>query len=87
MIAAIQSLHPGLGAHALALLDAPQPTGQHVALTALINSIQRCSADITLVLDDGYGIAQPQIYQGLSFLLDQIPLGLHVVLLSREEPP
>ena len=86
-IAAIQKLQPSLGHEALALLRAPQPSWAKGILTALINSIHGWPQDFTLVLDGCHLITNSLIFEGLNFLLDHAPAQMHLVMLSRADPP
>jgi LuxR family maltose regulon positive regulatory protein len=56
-------------------------------LVALVNDLAGLSTDIVLVLDDYHVIDSPIIHQMLTFLLDNIPPPLHLVILSRTDPP
>ncbi len=69
-------------------LDAPG--GEHIegALTALINTLIEQSIEyVTLILDDYHLIQNPDIHRQMTFLVDHAPPALHLVLLSRTEPP
>ena len=51
-VAALQKIHPGVGTHAIAQLQSPQPPPIESVLTTLINEIDALDRDFTLVLDD-----------------------------------
>ncbi len=102
IIAALQRLDPGLGENALALLNArgqsPQPLSTSFerrgeaewtesALIALLNEIAAAPNALVLVLDDYHLITAPAIHQTIAFLLDHLPAFLHLVLISRADPP
>ena len=46
----------------------------------------RISQDFVLVLDDYHVIRTPAIHEALAFLLDNLPLNMHLVLLTRTDP-
>ena len=65
--------------------DNANPDG---AITALINAlIEQGIEQATLVLDDYHLISNADIHRQLTFLIDHAPPALHLVLLSRTEPP
>jgi LuxR family maltose regulon positive regulatory protein len=56
-------------------------------LVQIINDTASCATDFTLVLDDYQQIHNPRIHEGQSFLLDHAPENLHLILISRVDPP
>jgi LuxR family maltose regulon positive regulatory protein len=86
-IAALQTLHADLGADALALFHSPQPPPLTTVLTLLINALAALPAPVALVLDDYHAITAPAIHQSLAFLLEHQPSQLHLVIISRVDPP
>ncbi|MEP6622022.1 MAG: LuxR C-terminal-related transcriptional regulator [bacterium] len=86
VIRALQKIHPGLGEHALSMLQASQPSLAESALTSLINEINSIHRDVILILDDFHVIDAPAVHAGLTFLLDHLPARMHVVIASRSEP-
>ena len=86
-IAAAQTIHPGVGANALALLHSPQPSPVEAALTSLINEVNAIQDGVTLVLDDYHVIESQPIHQSLAFLLDHLPPQLRLIIASRSDPP
>jgi LuxR family transcriptional regulator, maltose regulon positive regulatory protein len=87
VVAALQTLHDGLGVDAQTLLQSPQPPPLTTVLTLLINAIAALPAPVALVLDDYHVIASPAIHESLAFLLDHLPPQLHLVIISRVDPP
>lgn len=92
-IAALQTL-PGLGESdvgesALAMLRAsqPQPPPVEALLTTLINELVTVPATFALVLDDYHLIQAQPIHHALIFLLDHLPPTMHLVLITRADPP
>jgi LuxR family transcriptional regulator, maltose regulon positive regulatory protein len=86
VIAALRTVAPGVGESALTLLQAPQPPPVETALTTLLNDLGAVSGDIVLVLDDYHVIDARDVQDGMAFLLDHLPPGLHVVIASRADP-
>ena len=86
VIAALRTVAPGIGENALALLRAPQPPPVEAVLTALLNDLAAIAGDIVLVLDDYHVIDVREVQDGMAFLLDHVPPGLHVVIAGRADP-
>lgn len=91
VIAALDTLAPGVGAPALTLLQAPQPPPIERILTSVLNAfsapVARTSVrDVVLVLDDYHVITTPAIHAALAWLLDYLPPNLHLVILTRADP-
>src|SRR5579871_2185010 len=86
VIAALRAVAAGVGEGALALLRAPQPPPVEAVLTALLNDLAAIAGDVVLVLDDYHVIDVREVQDGMAFLLDHLPPGLHVVIASRTDP-
>lgn len=58
-------------------------------LTSLLNELNALAgqASLILVLDDYHRIRSSVIHEALQFVLDHAPPNLHVVLVTREDPP
>jgi LuxR family maltose regulon positive regulatory protein len=86
VFSACQAFDAGLGHSALALLQTPQPAFE-AALTLFINELAQLSGRHILVLEDYHLIASPQIHEIVRFLLDHLPDSLHLMILTRQDPP
>ena len=86
VIAALRTAAPGVGESALTLLRAPQPPPIETVLTALLNDLAAMTREIVLVLDDYQVIDTRAVQDGMAFLLDHAPAGLHVVIAGRADP-
>jgi LuxR family maltose regulon positive regulatory protein len=86
VIAALRTVAPGVGADALALLQASQPPVIETVLTTLVNDLGSVANDIVLVLDDYHVIDSLDVQEGMAFLLDHQPAQLHLVIGSRADP-
>jgi LuxR family maltose regulon positive regulatory protein len=86
-IAALQKVHPGVGASAMGQLRSPQSAPVESILTMLINEIDALDGDFTLVLDDYHVIDAAPIHGAMTFLLERLPRRMHVVIASRSDPP
>ncbi len=87
LTAALQHARPGLGETAQAMLASSQPPALETVATVLINELAGSPAPLILVMDDYHVIRSKDIHASLNFLLDHLPHNVHLVLLSREDPP
>lgn len=71
-------------AHIL-LQGQPSPPAQAI-LTDVINQIASLDSDLILVLDDFQSIHNPEIVDGITFLVEHLPPRMHLLLLTRSDP-
>ena len=86
-IAALQTVHSGVGESARSLLHSPQPPPIESVLTTLINELNAIQDDFALVLDDYHAIDAQPVHGAVTFLLDHLPPQMHLVIASRSDPP
>jgi len=95
LIAALQVIHADAGQAARTLLQSPQPPPTESVLTILVNEIATAWGDASLlpgaryalVLDDYHLISARPVHDAVTFLLDHLPPQLHLVILTRADPP
>jgi ATP/maltotriose-dependent transcriptional regulator MalT len=91
IITACQSLHADLGQASLAQPSADLPPFEipslEMVLTLLLNNIARFASSRLLILEDYHLITESHIHETMTFFLDHLPAQLHVVILTRSEPP
>ncbi|UCC65388.1 MAG: tetratricopeptide repeat protein, partial [Anaerolineae bacterium] len=95
LIAALQTIHADVGQVARTLLQSPQPPPVESVLTILINEIATAWGDASLppgaryalVLDDYHLISARPVHDAVTFLLDHLPPQMHLVILTRADPP
>jgi LuxR family maltose regulon positive regulatory protein len=87
LAAALQTIDDELGATAVALLEAPEPPESRFILTSLINDIAGRDGRLVLILDDYHVIHNPAIHDDLAYLIERQPPQLHLVIVSRADPP
>lgn len=87
IIAALEKIQTDVGSNAMTLLHAPQSPPIETTLTALINAAASVSDHFVLVLDDYHLIEARSIHDALSFLIDHLPAQMHVIVISRADPP
>ena len=86
LIAALQTVEPGLGASALALLQSPQPPPIEAVLATLLNELCAVQNNLVLVLDDYHVVDGRDVQDGMVFLLDHLPPRMHLMIASRADP-
>lgn len=99
VIAAIQSMYPEVAGSSLAKLQASgfSGTGQKTEiediLIELINDIEnpsingkRAVEEFFFVLDDYHLITSQAIHESLTFLLDNLPAKMHLIISTRRDP-
>ena len=75
-----------LGNGALNMLQAPQPLPVETTLTSLINEIATVPDRIIFILDDYHLIDSQAIHDALTFLLENLPPTMHLIIATREDP-
>jgi LuxR family maltose regulon positive regulatory protein len=85
-IAALQTIEANIGQGALSALQSPQPPPTEAVLTSLINEIATIPDRIVLVLDDYHLIETQPIHDALTFLLEHLPVNMHLLIASRDDP-
>ncbi|MET3507833.1 LuxR C-terminal-related transcriptional regulator [Halalkalibacter oceani] len=87
LIAALQTIKEKTGDQLMKLLQTPQSPSTEFLLTSLLHDIGKMESPFLLVLDDYHLVAAGSVNQILLFLLTHLPSNMHVVLLTREDPP
>jgi len=87
ILAALQTVDPNLDDSALVFFQSPSGSALEAALTVLMSQLEEIKTDFLLVLDDYHLIREKSIHQILEFILVHQPLHMHIVLLTRADPP
>jgi LuxR family maltose regulon positive regulatory protein len=82
----IEGIKTAIGDGAVAMLQSPQPLPTETVLTALINDITAIPDGIVFVLDDYHSIESPSVDEALTFLLQRLPVHMHLVIATRVDP-
>jgi LuxR family maltose regulon positive regulatory protein len=82
----IEGIDAALGKGILGTLQSTQPLPIETTLTALINEIAAVSDKIIFILDDYHLVDARPIHDCLSFLLENMPPQMHLVIATREDP-
>ena len=102
VLTALDAVTPGVATTALGLLQSPQPPPIERMLTSVLNAFAgryaqtapgmasaagRDAQDVALVLEDYHVITAPAIHEILGRLLEYLPPHLHLVIVTRADPP
>jgi LuxR family maltose regulon positive regulatory protein len=85
---AIETLSAGISDDVLALLNSYSSPPIEEVLITLINAIDSTlQHEFALVLDDYHYIETESIHASLTFLLEHLPQNMHLILITRIDPP
>lgn len=87
MVAALQTLHPEVGAGVRQALQMSQLPPVESLMASLINDLIACSDEFLLVLEDYHEIENGAIHEAMSFLLEHAPPIMHIAMTTRIDPP
>ena len=87
LLAALQRIDPCLGQSSRAMLQSPQTPPLEQLLTTVINDVADSAQPFILVLDDYHVIEAEPVHTALTFVLDQLPSEMHLVIATRADPP
>lgn len=87
LITAIQTIKKDFGQNALNLLNSPNSVQIESVITLLINSLLEFEDELFIVLDDIHVINQKEVFDAINFLLDHLPQNVHLIILTRSDPP
>ncbi len=86
VVAALDTLHLGLGESPLALMYTSPPAPLQDAITSLLNALTRLPTQAVLVLDDYHLIETEDIHEMLTYFVEHLPANVHLVIASRSDP-
>jgi LuxR family maltose regulon positive regulatory protein len=86
LVAALQAIAADIGKGLLSILESPQPPPIESILIALLNEITAIPDNFVLVLDDYHAINSKPVDNVITFLLEHLPLQMHLVIATREDP-
>jgi LuxR family maltose regulon positive regulatory protein len=87
LIAAIQTVLPGVGKDTIAMLNQHEPPSPTLLAITLTDELSWLSDPLVLVLDNYDQIRSPLVHELLSEILTRLPERPHVVVASRTLPP
>jgi len=75
-----------VGKGALGMLQSTQSPPAESVLTTLINDLAAMTGKVIFVLDDYHLIDSQPVHDALSFFIENMPLQIHLVIATREDP-
>jgi LuxR family maltose regulon positive regulatory protein len=69
------------------MMHSPQKPPVEAVVTALINDVAQGGEPLLLVLDDYHVIKSARVHEAVTFLLDHLPPQMHLIVISRADPP
>jgi ATP/maltotriose-dependent transcriptional regulator MalT len=78
---------PAAGAAALRRLDMAGSDVPRDVLPEFINEVAATRSPLVLVLDDYHMISSRQVHESVTTLLDRCPPQLHLIIVTRADPP
>lgn len=87
LIAAVQTCEPTACPTTQSLLGAAQSPGVDHLADVIVSELNRLTAELILVLDDYHLIRSAEVHQVMRHLLRYMPPQLHLVIISRTDPP
>ena len=86
-VAALHKIIPSIQPDLLGILQEKQASPFITLLNIIINEIDRHAEHFVLVLDDFHAIQAQPVLEIIAYLLDHMPAVMHLVLLTRTDPP
>ncbi len=84
-IAGIQSVYKNIGADAIKLMESNSNPSFETIATHIINDLYEIQEDFYIIFDDFHLIENQQINKLISFLLDNLPDNIQIVLITRSD--
>jgi LuxR family transcriptional regulator, maltose regulon positive regulatory protein len=85
VVAALQTVSPGIGSRAIELLQMGADPVQ-VVLPTLMNDLDATASPIVLILDDYHLVVNRAVHDQVAFVIDRMPANLRLVLATRSDP-
>jgi len=86
LLGAIQSIKVNIDELIFGMVLSPQPPPYKTILTLLINEIANFEDDFSLILDDYHLIDSKDVDDALTFLIDNMPSQMHLLISTRTDP-
>ncbi len=86
LIAALQTVAPGIAEGLLNTLQSPQPPPADLIMTMLVNQLTALHSAFILVLDDYHVVSARPLEDALGLLLTHLPPQIHLVIATRQDP-
>jgi LuxR family transcriptional regulator, maltose regulon positive regulatory protein len=87
LIAALRRIRAEFGGSIQSYLQSPQPPPPEAIAAALVHELTAIPVPFIVALDDFHAIQNPLIHQQINAVLEYQPRHMHLVIISREDPP
>jgi ATP/maltotriose-dependent transcriptional regulator MalT len=87
VVAALRTIEEWIGEDILASLRSPEPPRLEALVGALVNEMATLPDELAVVLDDYHVVDEQSVHGIVTFLLDNLPQGVQLVIASRVDPP
>lgn len=87
VVAAVASVEPARARTAERRLGSPVVSIGEEILPVLVNDLADLRDQLVLVLDDYHAIVDPEIHEQLGYLLNRLPVQMHVAVAAQADPP
>jgi LuxR family transcriptional regulator, maltose regulon positive regulatory protein len=87
LVAALKTFEKGIGEAVLASLRSPEPPRLEALVGSLVNEMAALPGELAVVLDDYHVVDAQPVHGIVSFLLDNLPPNVQLVVASRVDPP
>jgi LuxR family maltose regulon positive regulatory protein len=85
VIAALATIKPGFGEITAAIINSQYST--ETLINTFVNEISSILPTSVLILDDFHFITSEIINKGISYFLEHFPKNLHIIFVTRTDPP
>jgi LuxR family maltose regulon positive regulatory protein len=87
VVAAVRTVVPEFGSDIERLLSAPQLPPPEILADAVVNELAALEQPLLIVLDDYHRHTSKTVHEIMTRVLQYLPQQLHVLLLTRRDPP
>ncbi|MBK8049800.1 MAG: AAA family ATPase [Anaerolineales bacterium] len=87
LFAAVGLVAPGIGHDALSLIEASAPQGPERLAGVFLQDLAPIDHEFYIVLDDYHALQSPQIHQFMERVVGRAPRDIHLILITRADPP
>ena len=85
-VAALQTIDSRIGRGTAVALQSPDGVNIEILLTHLLNEISKSPINVILILDDYHVIESQPVDNALTFIINNLPRHLHLIMSSRIDP-
>ena len=86
LVFSLRLLFPEIGEQVIRMTQSSQLPPVETIMTTLINEVLQFQTEFVLVLDDYHVIDDSDVDDALSFLVDNLPANMHLIMTTREDP-